>query len=354
MRSSRTNSTRTDASSICSSSEGPEGSEPFKCPSSVPSVCAFRGRFVRRLPTPFPGRHPIRRSNLCAAGWETATTRSPGTGPGMIPPPPLSRLGPATPANCLCALRIAPSPNVSNASVASRRAACAASRSSSSMYVSALDRSSFAGARSPRLDRNAEGAHPSLEPTVLWYPALNPPSNAPWNRRLPSASVGTWRCAGSALVVARADALGFFCRYDRDASSRSREVPTTTKSSESESIARLLAGAGARGTHDPRARGRSARLRTRDIAKRPSHLTSSGGMTVKRLGGHDGANDAHVRAEKFYLVPVTGVCGTTYGTTVLYLRRTTSRTTSPSLPPLARRRRRAWIQPRDRDPSPPR
>jgi hypothetical protein len=78
------------------------------------------------------------------------------------------------------------------------------------MYASALDRSSFAGARAPRLDRNAEGAHPSLEPTVLKYPALNPPSNAPWNRRRPSASVGTWRCAGSALVVASEDALGFF------------------------------------------------------------------------------------------------------------------------------------------------
>jgi hypothetical protein len=96
------------------------------------------------------------------------------------------------------------------------------------MYASALDRSSFAGARAPRLDRNAEGAHPSLEPTVLKYPALNPPSNAPWNRRRPSASVGTWRCAGSALVVASEDALGFFCRYDRDDSSRSKEVPMTT------------------------------------------------------------------------------------------------------------------------------
>ena len=128
------------------------------------------------------------------------------------------------------------------------------------MYVSALDRSSFAGARSPRLDRNAEGAHPSLEPTVLWYPALNPPSNAPWNRRLPSESVGTWRCAGSALVVASEDALGFFCRYDRDASSRSKDVPMATKSTESESIARLLAGAGARGICHPHARGGSARI----------------------------------------------------------------------------------------------
>jgi len=34
-----------------------------------------------------------------------------------------------------------------------------------------------------------DGFHPSSEPTVLKYPAENPPVNAPWNLRRPCLSV---------------------------------------------------------------------------------------------------------------------------------------------------------------------
>ena len=71
-------------------------------------------------------------------------------------------------------------------------------------------------------------------PTVLKYPAENPPVKAPWKRRLPSASVASCLCTGRAFVTARSVT---FLRYPRCSSSCSRGVPTYTKSSESESMA---------------------------------------------------------------------------------------------------------------------
>ena len=156
---------------------------------------------LSRAPTPCPSFHPIFFSSSTPTDIFTGTTRSCSRDPPGIIPSDKSEV--TTRLRRFCSL-----PWDKNSSFV---AILLGAIPNSSISSSSIKSSGLCALCSPffeRDDTKVDGCQPSFVPTVLKYPAENPPVKAPWNRLLPSASVTTCSCIGTAFFRGASSSRG--------------------------------------------------------------------------------------------------------------------------------------------------